>query len=74
MQKSLPDHAPLIANQVVCQTCGNFLKPQIIKGRGGVQCIRYTCQNKEHGCSYTTENNVYLSSECVPVRPNGKPA
>jgi hypothetical protein len=51
-----------------------MLKPQIVKGRGGVQCIRYECHNKEHGCSYMTENNVYLSSECVPVRPNGKPA
>ena len=74
MQRSLPEHSPLIASPVVCQTCGDILKPQIIKGRGGVQAIRYSCQNKEHGCSYQTETNVYLVSECVPIRPNGKPA
>lgn len=74
MQRSLPEHSPLIAGPVVCHTCGDFLKPQIVKGRGGVQTIRYECHNKEHGCSYMTETNVYLTTECVPVRPDGKKA
>jgi len=75
MQRSIADHAPLLAGDVVCHTCGNILKPQVIQGaRGGVQCVRYECRNKEHGCSYATETNVYLASELFPVRPDGKAA
>jgi len=73
MQKSMPDHAPLVAGDVVCHTCGSTLKPQIVKGgRGGVQCVRYECHNKEYGCSYRVEATAFLASEVVPVRPNGK--
>lgn len=69
MQRTVADHAPLLAPTVVCHTCGSFLKPNVIKSRRGVECIRYECRNTETGCSYQTETNTYLSSELTPVRP-----
>ena len=70
MQKTVPDHSPLIAANVACHTCGSILKPQIIKSRRGVECIRYECHNKETGCSYRTEVNTMLTAECTAVRPS----
>ena len=74
MQRTVAEHAPLLAGNVVCHTCGSLLKPQIIKSRRGVECIRYECHNAETGCSYRTEVNTYLSSELVPIRPEQKTA
>lgn len=69
MQRSVPEHAPLLAPNCVCHTCGSIMKPEVIKGRGGVTTIKYSCYNKETGCSYYTETNQYLSSEVFPSRP-----
>jgi hypothetical protein len=69
MQRSVPEHAPLLAGNVVCHTCGSILKPEVVKGRSGVSAIRYSCYNKDSGCSYFTETNQYLSSEVLPSRP-----
>jgi len=70
MQKTVPDHSPLIAATVVCQTCGSFLKPEVHKSRRGVEHISYTCHNQEFGCSYRVETNVMLVAEMTPVRPD----
>lgn len=69
MQRTVPEHAPLIASEVVCHTCGSFLKPKVVMGRSGVNTLVYECFNKKTGCSYKIETNAYLSSEVVAVRP-----
>ena len=69
MQKTVPDHSPLIAATVVCHTCGSFLKPEVLKSRRGVESIKYTCHNPEFGCSYSVETNVMLVAEMTPIRP-----
>lgn len=69
MQKTVPDHSPLIAATVVCHTCGSLLKPEVHKSRRGVEMISYTCHNPETGCSYRVETNVMLVAECIPIRP-----
>jgi hypothetical protein len=72
MQRTVAEHAPLIASPVVCHTCGTFLKPQVMKSRRGVESIVYECHNEETGCSYRCETNVYLTAEVIPVRPETK--
>lgn len=71
MQKSRPDHAPLVAAPAFCHTCGTLLKPIAVMGRNGVQCVRYECRNEKAGCSYRVESNVYLAGEIENVRPDG---
>lgn len=72
MQRTVPNHAPLVAGLVACHTCGTLLKPIIIKGRSGVTTIRYECRNAATGCSYRVDTNTYLSAEVMPIRPDEK--
>ena len=69
MQRTVPEHAPLVAGNVMCHTCGSILKPIPVKGRNGVNAIRYECRNKDTGCSYMVESTAYLASEVVPILP-----
>ena len=69
MQRTVPEHSPLLAPDCVCHTCGSILKPQPIISRRGVEEIQYACYNRKTGCSYVTRSNNYLTAECVASRP-----
>lgn len=55
-----------------CHTCASILKPKPIKGRNGVQAIRYECRNPETGCSYRADVTSYITAECEAIRPDEK--
>jgi predicted RNA-binding Zn-ribbon protein involved in translation (DUF1610 family) len=69
LQKSLPDHAPIIAADFVCDTCGKTMTKTIRKSRRGVEGIVYECYNKDTGCSYQVETKVYCTSSPQASRP-----
>jgi transcription initiation factor TFIIIB Brf1 subunit/transcription initiation factor TFIIB len=71
LQKTIPDHSPMILADLVCAQCGTVLKPKIIKGRRGVDHIEYQCINPEVGCSYRIETNVMIAAEMKGVRNDG---
>ena len=68
----LPDHAPMLAPNVVCHKCGSVLKPTPIMGSRGLECVRYQCINTTTGCSYRIESNVMLTGEMIGLRFDGK--
>lgn len=67
----MPDHAPLLAGNVVCFTCGTILKPYVVMGRRGVDHIEYECKNPSTGCSYKVESNHMISAEMKGLRTDG---
>ena len=73
MQKTVPDHSPLIAANLICQTCGKPMKMEIIKSRRGVEELKYACFNPESGCSYEVRVNNMVTAQCVAVRPTAVP-
>ena len=71
MQKTVPDHSPLIAYSLICQTCGERMKMEIQKGRRGVESMVYKCINPVAGCSYQIEVTQYITAEVKGIRPDG---
>lgn len=69
MQKSIPDHAPIIAADHFCDTCGEQMKRTILKSRRGVEGVVYECYNRKTGCSYKIETKVYSTASPQPSRP-----
>lgn len=75
MSKSIPDHSPLIASDLICHGCGEVLKPTIVRNnKGVVQKLVYKCVNPSYGCSYTFESNAYAQVEMRPLRSDGTEA
>jgi hypothetical protein len=71
MQKTIPDHSPLLLIPVACHSCGKVLEPKVIMGRHSVSHIEYECRNEKTGCSYRIETNTYLQGEMKGVRMDG---
>jgi hypothetical protein len=69
MQKTVPDFSPLMAGDHICCTCGEVMKREVMKSRRGVESIRFTCFNKETGCSYKIEERVHSLASPESVRP-----
>lgn len=74
MAKTIPDHSPLLAPDLVCHGCGEFIKPEIVQNRNGVvEFLRYTHKNPKVGCSYQVETNAMIVGEMKPLREDGTP-
>lgn len=72
IRKSIPDHSPLLAPNLICHGCGVVMEPQVITGFGGVvQHLRYDHKNEETGCSYRLETNGMVVAEMKPLREDG---
>jgi hypothetical protein len=69
--KQLPDHAPLIAADLICYTCGEKMSMEVSMSRQGVSHITYTCKNKDTGCSYKVESLIYSGLQPMLLRNDG---
>lgn len=69
MQKQIPDHAPIIAADHFCDTCGQLMKRTIQLSRRGIEGVLYECYNRKTGCSYKIEEKVYSTATPQPSRP-----
>lgn len=72
VKKTIPDHSPLLAPNLICHGCGEVMEPEVITGFGGVvQFLRYDHKNEEKGCSYRVESNAMVVAEMKPLRDDG---
>ena len=71
MQRNIPSGTPFIAHRLICPTCGSDMKMKILKGRNGVEGLKYWCVNPDNGCSFQIETNTMLSTYIGPksIRP-----
>lgn len=68
---SMPDLSPLKADALVCHKCGWYMNQKIVMGPRGVDCVEYSCQNTETGCSYKVKSYEMLSSQMIGLREDG---
>lgn len=52
----MPALSPLMAGDLVCNTCGLVMERKVIMNNQGVAHIEYSCQNADKGCSYKVES------------------
>ena len=72
MQKTIPDHSPLIASNCICSGCGDVIRPAVVKNmRGDVSHLHYEHRNKEVGCAYSFDTNAMVNAEMKAMRPDG---
>ena len=71
MQKT-PEHAPLVAGDLVCNTCGLVMERKIVMGRKEVVHIEYICQNADKGCNYKVERKVYSGLQPILLKEEQK--
>jgi hypothetical protein len=73
---SIPSLGPFVAPNAVCTTCGDILKPQVVKhGVGMVSGIFYECKNEKTGCNYrATVSPAHLNCEMrvIPAEKDEK--
>lgn len=64
----LPAHSPLIAGDLVCNTCGETMERKVVMNRQGVDHIQYSCSNKEKGCNYFVEAKMFSNLQPMGMR------
>jgi hypothetical protein len=75
VQKTIPDHSPLVLRNAVCSGCGDEIKPEIVKNsRGNVEHLKYIHRNPTKGCSYYFITNEYMNVEMKAMRVDGTEA
>lgn len=67
-----PEHAPLVAGDMVCNTCGLVMERKVVMGRREVDHIEYACQNADKGCNYKVERKEYCNLQPMMLKEEQK--
>lgn len=70
-KRSIPEQSPINGRTIICASCGNTLKMEVVMNRRGVDHLKYSCTNEERGCNYFFENKEYINAEYKGIRKDG---